>query len=157
MVKNFKKNKRGSVLYKTKDFRSGFVLLFAVTISAIVLAISLGVANIALKEVKFGTNARDANDAFFAADTGIEYALWIDKPIHNEFNTFVPKVTLKVWSGLGSSGQGCAQVIVDKRTSPAATIIISKGYNIGNGDDAPLHDSCNPPLNAVEREIKINY
>ena len=58
----------------------GFVILFAVTISSILLALAIGVANIALKEVKFNTSAKDTNNAFFAADTAIEYALFQDKP-----------------------------------------------------------------------------
>jgi len=66
MIKEIKKNK-------------GFVILFVVTLSSILLAIALGAANIALKEIKFGTSAKDTNNAFFAADTGAELALFNDK------------------------------------------------------------------------------
>ena len=58
----------------------GFVILFAVTLASILLTISLGVSNIALREIKFSTSAKDTNDAFFAADTGTECALFNDKP-----------------------------------------------------------------------------
>ena len=66
MIKKIKKNK-------------GFVILFAVMLSSIFLAIALGVSNIAFREVTFGTSAKDANDAFFAADVGAECALFNDK------------------------------------------------------------------------------
>ena len=37
---------------------AGFVILFAVSIASIVLAIALGIANIAYKEIKFTTSAK---------------------------------------------------------------------------------------------------
>ena len=50
------------IIKKIKKNR-GFVILFAVTLSSILLAIALGVANIALKEIRFGTSAKDTNEA----------------------------------------------------------------------------------------------
>lgn len=133
---------------------AGFVILFAVTISSILLAIALGVANIAVKEVKFSTSAKDTNDAFFAADTGIEYALFHDKtpseyvPVPNEVFTWDVVVTSP---GLNS----CAKVSITKdNTSPSntTTLIVSKGYNVG---DVGTCISTNP--NRIERELKVSY
>ena len=144
IIKKIKKNK-------------GFVILFAVTLSSILLAISLGVANIALKEIKFGTSAKDTNDAFFAADTAIEYALFNDKP---PSSSFLPSPgTLQTWDfvvpNLGGGGISCAKVNVEKdNTNPPSTTtrIISKGYNIG---DPVTCSSSNP--DRIERELKITY
>lgn len=135
----------------------GFVILFAFTLSSILLAIALGVANIALKEVKFGTSAKDTNNAFLAADTGIEYALFNDKP---PTSSFIPAPgTSQTWdfvvSQLGGAGTSCAKVSVQKdNTSPPNTIttIVSKGYNIG---DIATCSSSNP--DRIERELKISY
>ena len=146
MVKNIKNNK-------------GFVILFAVTISAILLSIALGVANIALKEVKFGTSARDTNDAFFAADTGIEYALFHDKPSVNSYPYTLLPGNIQTYSniivsGLGSVGASCAIVSIKKdNTNPLiiSTTIIAKGYNIGDA----LCDSTNS--DRIEREIRTIY
>ncbi len=135
---------------------SGFVILFAVTLSAILLAIALGVASIALKEVQFGTSARDTNDAFFAADTGIENILFQDKT-----TPFVPPAgSTQTWNftftGLGSTGLSCAYVSITKDNTATyapstGTSVIAKGYNIGNASC----DSSNP--NRVEREILVSY
>lgn len=140
MIKNLQKNR-------------GFVILFAVTISSILLAIALGVANIALKEVKFGTNARDTNNAFFAADRGIESVLFNDKPpsIYSigSMDVIVPNP--------GITGASCARVNITKvnvildSVTYVKTTIISKGYNIG---DASCN-STNP--DRIERELKITY
>jgi hypothetical protein len=136
--------------YGLRDTSSaGFVLLFAVTIAALLLSVALGVGSVALKEVKFSTSAKDADNAFFAADSGAEQALFKDKSP----STFFPAgaVSNLVISGLGSTGQGCANVTVDK-TTPTTTIV-SDGYNIGTSDG--LCTSTNP--NNVQRELKTTY
>jgi len=153
----------------------GFVLLFAVVLTVIFLSLALGVANIALKEIKFGTSAKDTNDAFFAADNGIECAFYNDKsptyfglagagtwrgctsvafPIPPSFTSKTAFYTFAV-TGLGPSGLGCAYVTVTKDNNLAPnlkTTIISKGYNIGDA-------SCSPAtnLNHIEREIRVDY
>jgi len=153
-----------------------FVILFAVTISSILLAIALGVANIAFREVRFNTNAVATNNAFFAADTGVECALFYDSldPAKNAFSdpsiqmncagktgVLIDRSKPSFWSfaieGLGDTGQGCVSVTVDKTNSPN-TEIISKGYNTGGIDPSESSYKCsssNP--NRVERELKVNY
>jgi len=164
-ILNFKFSK------KYKNLNQGFVMLFAVTLSAILLSISLGVTNIAYKEIRLGTSARDTNDAFFAADTGIECALVNDKA---GSATFVAPGAANVaclggniplsgpaptWSfvitGLGSTGQSCSRVTVNKDTVSQAPYVVTtlnaKGYNIGDA-------SCTSTnLNRVEREIILKY
>lgn len=162
---------------------SGFVILFAVTVSAILLAIALGVANVSLKEIKFGTSAKDTNEAFFAADTGAECALYNDTRAVNAFSTSMrgrggmttsqimcagSRIDLNstptigvvtswsfVVSRIGSTNQSCASVVVTKDSSSGttATKIVSKGYNNG-GDDAGV---CKQLPNTVEREIDLTY
>ncbi len=155
-------------MMKKKEIKKnrGFVLLFVIVISSIILAITLGVANIALKEIKFSTEAKDTNNSFLAADTGLECALYNDKSTVNAFTSPSPAtitcngspVTLNgtspswnfILSGLGSGGQGCTKVTIDKSATPT-TVITSKGYNIG--DVSCL--SSNP--NRVERELEATF
>lgn len=166
---------------KTKKNKKGFVLLFAVTIAAIMLAIALGVADIALKEIKFSTSARDTNEAFFAADTGIEYAFLRDKGSASFFSLLSTENS-NTWQftldRLGSGGQSCVQVEVKKeRITPAssvppklpyiATTVISKGYSVGTSPTDPtkpasgvignVSASCENIINSVEREIESTY
>lgn len=152
----------------TKIKNQGFVILFAGTISAILLSIALGVANIAFKEVKFRTSDKDTNVAFFAADTGADCALFYDKSDQNKFPAGGPATAItcagenvsvsfnaEVYdftiTNLGDLGQGCAKVTVDKTAViPPLTKIISNGYNNGGG-------SCVQSSNTVERQIELNY
>lgn len=69
MKKNFKSQ---------KNTQGGFVALFAVLLSVIVLAIAIGISSISYKEIILSSSARDGNTAFFAADTGAECALYYD-------------------------------------------------------------------------------
>ena len=154
MIKNLQKNKACPA--KLQRSR-GFVMLFAVTLAAVFLAMALGLSNIALKELKFSTSAKDTNDAFFAADIGVEKALYLDK-IGGVNGVCAPAPcsllpSPTIISQLGS-GQSCVIVTVTKTTSPNNLVtIISKGYN--NGGSAP--GSCTPGSNSVEREIKVTY
>lgn len=159
----------------------GFVILFAVTLSAILLSIALGVANIALKEIKFGTSAKDTNDAFFAADTGAECALNNDKPSSNHFPLTGPASQITcanvaitpvfsatdpnnsnavlynfVVPSIGGSSVSCANVSVSKdpvtRSPSVITTVTSRGYNIM--DNASCLSSS---PNRIERELIVSY
>ena len=135
----------------------GFVILFAVTLSSILLAIALGVASISAEEIKFGTSAKKTNEAFFAADTGIEYVLFNDKS--GSLNYVPPAGGEGEWdiviSRMGSSETSCAKVHIYKNnfntSIPVITEIVSRGYDVG---DAAC-ESTN--LDRVEREIEVSY
>ena len=145
----FKKGSAQPHFYKSE---AGFVILFAVTISSILLAVALGVTNIAFREVKFSTSAKDTNDAFFAADTGIEKALLQDKA-PNSICTPAPCSLSFTISQLGSSFSSCVKVTADKTATPSLTTIVSKGYNSGGG----VSGACNPTANSVERQLEAKY
>lgn len=154
--------------------KKGFVILFAITISSILLAVALGVANIAFKEIKFSTSSRNANDAFFAADTGVECALQNDKSTSDIFTSDSSATTMNcvnsaislsktvsaqtTWDfvvpSLGSSGQACAKVQVVKDFSDPLNIlstITSKGYNSGDSSCA------SSDTNRTERQLEVSY
>lgn len=149
---------------KNNKKNSGFVILFAVTLAAILLSIALGVGEIAEKELKFRTSATISNNAFFAADTGIECALANNKSGSTAFTDGGPatipclggNVSLQgstspwsfVLSGVGT-GNACAKVTVTK--NPPLTTIVSKGYN--SGDDACVSVGGN----RVERELRVVF
>jgi len=110
-----------------------------------------------LKEIKFGTSAKNTNDAFFAADSGIEYVLYNDKS--GSLNYVPPAGGEDEWDivvpGTGSSGTSCAKVHIYKNNFntaiPVVTEIVSKGYSVGD----EFCESENP--DRVEREIEVNY
>ncbi len=155
----------------------GFIILFAVTISSILLAIGLGVASITLKEFNFSGIGKKANEAFFAADTGIECALvndqfgdryFVQNPANSPNNqlpcldaTLVltgawPTWTFTVPANIvnPANPQGCVKVTISKDDSTNApyvdTTVRSQGYNAADA-------SCNPTSTSVERELVTTY
>ena len=136
----------------------GFVILFAVTIASILLAIAIGITNIALKEIKFGTSAKDANEAFFAADTGLERAFWNDssgefKPyIYAADPDFDPNVdnwsNNQIYLNLGSEGKSCVSVEILR--TPQYTTMTSRGYSVTQA-------GCYVHTAGVERVIQVTY
>lgn len=158
-----------------KSNKEGFVILFAVTLSSIILSIALGVANIALKELNFSTSAKITNDAFVAADTGAECALSYDKLVGSSFPvdgvgratsiSCASASTSVSFSGIvnnqssysfvipniSSSGGSCAKVNIlkDRNFTPTAVTITSTGYSIGDGTCSSTN------TNRVARELKV--
>jgi len=60
----------------------GVTLFIAIVIMSILLFISFAAVNIALKSTLFASSGRDSQYAFYAADAGIECAIyWDSKPI----------------------------------------------------------------------------
>lgn len=156
----------------------GFVILFSVVLTSIILAITLGLAEISFREVVFSSTGPESNEAFFAADTGAECALYYDLQGGGFFGidpsstdsliaTAVPNcagTALDLHQGtatgpwifylpnLGAEREACAKVIVTKTFTPDTTSIISEGYNIGEGTDC-----ASTSIHRVERRLEINY
>jgi len=158
-----------------KNIKNGFALLFAVFVSSMILSIALGVLNMTFKEILFSTSSKDGIDAFYAADTASECALYYDsaEEINNAFTgtyggptycngnifsiiTELPdsRYTFTVY-GLGPSSKACAEVILEKTSIPpdVFTKIISIGYS--NGGEAP--GACTPTETSSQRALELNY
>jgi hypothetical protein len=156
---------------KTKEKNKGFVLLLAVIISSMILAIALSVSNITIKQMKFSTSAKEANKAFFAADIGIECALYFDSFTPSAYGEITPFLNTKcaenavnvtafdvTWNfalvALGTDGKSCTNVSFTRFNTPPFVRIISRGYNI-NGDNT--NTSCIAGAMSLERELNVNY
>lgn len=57
---------------------NGFVMAFSLLLSSIVLALAFGIFNLLLKQINLTSSARDSQIAFYAADAGMECALYWD-------------------------------------------------------------------------------
>jgi Tfp pilus assembly protein PilX len=125
--------------------RRGFTLLFAAVTASFLLAVGLAIFNIAMKESLLSELARESQLAFYAADAGIECALYWDLQ-RDAFNPD-PQTAVIQCNGaedtVGASGSSsfdlelgslCAHVEVVKTLSPARTEITSYGFNMGCND-----------------------
>jgi hypothetical protein len=58
--------------------KNGFTILFAVIVSALVLAIGISIANIVMKQLRIASLGRESQIAFYAADSGSECVMYYD-------------------------------------------------------------------------------
>jgi Tfp pilus assembly protein PilX len=63
---------------KIKENKRGFTLLFAILVAVMVLAVGTSIINISLKQVILSGSGRESQFAFYAANTGMECALFWD-------------------------------------------------------------------------------
>jgi hypothetical protein len=156
--------------------KGGYLMLFAVVLSSIVLAIGLGIVNIVNKGIILASSGRSSQFAFYAADTGIECALYWDRT-HAGFGTTVfPTSTDSViptsgvtcvtediastWTISNQTGTTanttfdlalnngtCTTVVIKKTESGFVTTMESLGYN-----------TCNTQSpRRIERAIRVKY
>lgn len=155
-------NKIENIKNKIKNTKSaGYAVLFAVLLVSIILSITIGIANVSLKELNFTATSKESHFALFAADTGGECALYANKngafsdPGHPDvtldcdnqqaiasFNTLTNAYDFN--TGIPVNG-GCARVKVTLGTTE--TVISSYGYNV----------PCNkiPPASAINRVERV--
>ena len=168
------------ILQKFNKKKKGFVVLFAIILSTILLSISLGISQIALKEVQFTTNAVDADNAFYSADAGVECALYLDYNAASSASPFVTNTypancgNLSIFPYLDTNdvvigmtvndpsqiGQ-CANVFVSKvddgtGTGNLNTSLVSRGYVI-KGTTIAGQGDCLPNTGSTERELDVTY
>lgn len=139
----------------------GFTLLFSLLIMTIILSASLGIYNIVARQFKISQISRESHKAYYAADTGVECALYWDIK-KNEFSDPAYNITClgqnksgslvasSTFFSLSFSNGSCVIIDIDK-TGP--TVITAYGYNNG---DANSTCAATAPLQ-VERVLRASY
>ena len=154
---------------KLQKYNEGFVALFSVLIASIVLTMALGIANVSLKQMVLAGSVSDATRSFYAADSGIECALFHDlreaqnSPfvlgggavncagnVSSVDQTLLPEVTEFMINFVNATDSSCAKVTVDKSeiSTLGITTVTSRGTNYAC-------DAVNS--RTVERAIQITY
>jgi Tfp pilus assembly protein PilX len=68
----------------------GFTLLYASLVVSLILSVALAIAHIMLTEITLSSAGKDSQKAFYAADTGLECALYYENnvPAADDFRFF---------------------------------------------------------------------
>jgi hypothetical protein len=122
--------------------QNGYVLLLAVILVSIILSMTIGIANVSLKQLYFTKTAKESHLAFFVADTGGECALYHYKYGTGVFDgnpatfdcggnnfSITPDPLTGAYNFKIDSGKACADVTVST-DAVGNTLIQSKGYNV---------------------------
>lgn len=162
----------------------GYTLLFSVLVSSVVLAVGISILTISKKEFLLASSARESTTAFYAADSGLECAIYsVDNFLDatGQVNVECLKQTLTtdyVSRGsdislpdiftfdmkMASPGtKACAIITVnqyyaddpDLGVLPATTTIESRGYNLGWNTGA--RTCSDPSARRVERALRYTF
>lgn len=155
------------------NFQKGFTLFIAITIMGTLLLIATGIVNLSVKQSLISNAARESQTAFYAADSGMECALFWDAKNpggdKSAFATSSPPSTTTISCNKDANNPGnewnvgltpvsvieyitflpepyCAKVTVTKNPN-GTTVIESLGYN--------TCDPVNP--RRVERAVRASY
>lgn len=162
-----------------KDFsQKGFVVLFTILISSLVLLMALGITSISTKEAALSIQSKDAARAFFAADTGMECALYQDRDIGLftgsgpsfdcngsavSFTSIQDFPDYIFYTSAGTNNDSCVRVEIDKEYDPDQdgifqTRITSYGYNtaLNTNYDLLLEGWCGE-YQQNERQVERGY
>ncbi len=163
------------MIHTTSQKNKGYTLLFAVLVSSLVLAIGISILTISKKEFLLATSARDSSEALYAADGGLECAIYGD--VNNVFTapngngtpacnvpitvTAVnnPTGTYSFEAKFGTSGTSCAKVTVTQTVvlGLSHTSIDALGYNTG-WDSSSVPNTCSvQSAKRVERRLYYSY
>ena len=160
---------------KKNTHHKGFVILFTILIAAIIMVIGLGIYSIASRETVLSGTAREAQYAFYAADAGVEcalYAQYLDNTSGNAsliapnaglFNCGVNPASFRGTGGINDPY--IVKILVDpiRKTCAKVSIfdaalhvrrVISQGYNIC--DTSTLDPVTSNPI-LVERDLDTRY
>lgn len=151
-----------------QNTQKGFTLFIAVLIGSLMLAIGFSIFNLTFKELLLTASARESQVAFYAADTGLECALYYDQR-ENKFDpSSVSRPTVscilpgtqvipsgsstnKTWRwSFEVSPDVCVKVEVNKVSGIGATsrtTIKSYGYNTCDSGDTKR----------TERGLQVTY
>ena len=152
-----------------------FTLLLAVLIASVLIALGSAIFDIVSKEITLSSSGRESQFSFYAADTGIECALYWDLNSNVFSTTTVPAsqvtcggipatTTSKTITNPGTMSEQlkaqftftiggvdqnrpCATVILTRTYYPTRTILESYGYNTCNNANALQ----------LERAIRVVY
>lgn len=167
----------------SRKYNDGYTLLFAVLVSSIVLIIGISILTISKKEFLLSSSARESVYSFYAADTGMECAIYQDSlgkfaTSTGVINFYCDDVIVQPNLALDGSGTGiftfdvlngnsnldgvpCAKVSVTQsydngNPNTLRTKIVSNGYN--NSWSSQGNGSCSSTnRRTVQRSIEYNY
>jgi Tfp pilus assembly protein PilX len=156
-------------LPSTASSPRGFTLLMAVLISSVLLSLGFAIFNIVSKELVLTSSGRESQFAFYAADSGIECALFWDYQ-NDAFSTSTPVqpqcagalvenyatsydplsetyTTIFDFSLGGAQTDPCVRVTLERLDTPKRTTLTASGYN--------TCVTTNP--RRIERAIRVQY
>jgi len=156
-------------MFKNTNKQSGFTLFIAMVVTGTLLVVSTGLVSLAYKQSLISSSGRSSQYAFYAADTGMDCAIYWDIKNPSGQSAFATSTGSTIHCNRDASNPGnewvvggssvstisrinflpepfCAIVTVTKNDN-GTTQIDSRGYNTCDGVDS----------RRVERAVRARY
>jgi Tfp pilus assembly protein PilX len=163
-----------------------FAMLFAVLVSSVLLSIGLSIFNLTVKEITLSSSGRESQFSFYAADTGVECALYWDFKGTNVFATSTSNrtpspatpdcvaSTSPQYINISPSSQTSSSAVTQFSLSIPNTNLVTSAYEpycavvtvtktdsggiITTDIDSRGYNTCDASdPNRVERALKVTY
>ncbi len=162
-------NMRKNFPSKKSDFQSGFTLLVAMVAMGTLLVVSAGVVNLALRHSLISSSGLASQQAFYAADTGMECALYWDVKNPTGRSAFATTTGSTINCNKNAANPGNEWVVGGSSVSTinrinflpnpyCAIITVTKNANGTTQIESKGYNTCDPAnTRRVERAVRATY
>jgi Tfp pilus assembly protein PilX len=159
----------------------GFTLFIAIVITATLLVVAMSIVSLAVREAQLSSTAKQSQYAFYAADTGIECAIYWDVQNPTGYSAFSTTTGSQIDCNRdatnASNGQGGNQFTVGGSQSAqtgiglsimnkitflpdpyCAIVTVTKNIDGSTQIESKGYNTCDPSNpRRVERAVKVSY
>lgn len=147
----------------------GFTLFVAVIITGTLLLIAMGIAGLAVRQALISASGRESQYAFYAADTGIECALYWDVKNPAGFSAFSTSTGATISCNKDANNPGNEWVVGGSYTSVinrisflpdpyCAIVVVTKGLDGSTKIESLGYNTCDTSSSRrVERAVRATY
>ncbi len=147
----------------------GFTLFVAIIITGTLLLIATGIASLAVRQALISTSGRESQYAFYAADTGIECALYWDVKNPAGFSAFSTSTGATISCNKDASNPSNEWVVGGSYTSVinhisflpdqyCAIVTVTKGLDGSTKIESLGYNTCDTSSSRrVERAVRATY
>lgn len=148
--------------HKCMKKEKGFAIFIAIAITGTLLLVSTAVVTVALKEAKIAAAGRESQYAFYAADTGMECALFWD--VHQGDDSFFAPSNKQDIKCNGQNivirGNTNSVTIFNLNLTPepyCAKVRVTKNLNNTTLIESYGYNTCVLSARRVERAVRASY
>ncbi len=154
---------------RIKNQESGFALFVSLVVTGTLLLVATGVVSLAVKQSLISASGRESQQAFYAADTGIECALYWDVKNPSGQSAFATSTGSTIFCNQDAANPGNQWVVggsvvstinrINFLPDPACAIVtVTKGISGTTKIESLGYNSCDPTNpRRVERAVRASY
>ena len=165
---NIRKINSNNITHSFSSKDRGFTIFVAIVITGTLLLVATGIVTISVRQLFLTSSARDSQYAFYAADTGVECALYWDIKNPSGNTAFATSTVSSIHCNQDAANTGNVFNVGGLPTSTftitflpkpyCATISVSKAANGSTTIESRGYNTCSSiDPRRVERAVRVTY